>query len=166
MVIFNILNNCTTCSTKICSTVLKNGFLDIILQWMSPKNKSAGGFSDKHKGDSEISENEDFKLGAGGAATTGYHMNKKNANAKMRDMVDSEAKSNEKQILNLLSTLLSLDIFKKKELTQEEQECKDVLFDREVQSKLGTFGSNYLSSFVNLQSCSSSNVSYNNLFHR
>ena len=125
---------------------------------MSPKNKIAGSFEDKIKNESEASENEDFKLGAGGTATTGYHMNKKNANAKIRDMMDTEAKNNEKQILNLLSTLLSLEILKKKDLTPEEQDWKDVLLDRDIQSKLGTFGSNYLSNFVNLQSCSSSSV--------
>lgn len=157
--IFNILNNCTKCSVKIWATVLKNDFLDIILEWMSPKNKISKSLEDRMKADSEASENEDFKLGAGGAATTGYNMNKKNSNAKMRDMVDAERKKNEAQILNLLSTLLSMDIFKKQDLTPEETECKTVLMDKNVQSKLGIFGSNYLSNFVNLQSCSSSGVS-------
>jgi len=77
--------------------------------------------------ESEISENEDFKLGAGGVATTGYGMNKKNANAKMSGITNSEDKSNQKEILNLLSTLLSLDIHNKENLSEEEQKCKAVL---------------------------------------
>lgn len=110
------------------------------------------------KNDSEISENEDFKLGAGGAATTGYGMNKKNSNTKMSDMSSLEDKNNQKEILNLLSTLLSLDIHEKENLSEEEEQCKTVLFNRKIQSKLGIFGSNFLSNFINLQSCSSTSV--------
>jgi len=126
---------------------------------MGTKSKiTSDSLEEAMKNDSEVSENEDFKLGAGGAATTGYGMNKKNANSKMRDMSSSEDRNNQKEILNLLSTLLFLDIHNKEDLSEEEQQCKDLLLDPEIQSKLGNFGSNFLSNFVNLQSCSSSSV--------
>jgi len=126
---------------------------------MGDKTKDASDiFEEAMKAESEASDNEDLKLGSGGAATTGYNMNRKNANAKIRDLTNSENKNNLKEILDLLSTLLSIDI-KKDQLSEEESKCKAVLTDLTVQSNLGTFGSNFLSSFIGLQSCSSSNVS-------
>jgi len=46
-------------------------------------------------------------IGSGGAATTSFHMTRKNSNVKLTDLIHDEDNLNQREILNLLHTLLS-----------------------------------------------------------
>jgi hypothetical protein len=80
--LFKILNLCCSSSNKICATVLKNGFIDIILTWMKVNHIEAAV-------DEEVEDLEEFKISSGGAATTSFHMTRKNSNAKVTDLTNS-----------------------------------------------------------------------------
>lgn len=94
---------------------------------MSSKTKSSSErLNDPyHSDNNEVSDHEEFKIGSGGAATTSFHMTRKNSNAKITDLTNSEDTSNQREIMNLLHTLLSINIEKEdKDLSPDELECK------------------------------------------
>ena len=130
MLLFKILNLCCASSVRICSTILVNGFIDVVISWMGSNTKATTAKLDKafHNEGSEPSDLEEFKIGSGGAATTSFHMTRKNSNAKISDITDSEDSINQREILNLLHTLLSIDVSKEDtDCTPEQLDCKKVL---------------------------------------
>jgi hypothetical protein len=142
--LFKILNLCCSSSTKICATVLKNGFIDIILTWMKINHVETIK-------DDEVEDLEEFKISSGGAATTSFHMARKNSNAKITDLTNSQESVNQREIMNLLSTILSIKIHKEQDLTEAESECKNILTDKALQLQLGKLGSNFMTNFAGLQ---------------
>jgi hypothetical protein len=146
--LFKILNLCCSSSTKICATVLKNGFIDIILTWMKINHVETIK-------DDEVEDLEEFKISSGGAATTSFHMARKNSNAKITDLTNSQESVNQREIMNLLSTILSIKIHKEQDLTKAESECKNILTDKALQLQLGKLGSNFMTNFAGLQNWSS-----------
>ena len=125
--------------------MLQNGFIDIILTWMKINHIE----TDK---DEEEEDLEEFKISSGGAATTSFHMARKNSNAKITDLTNSQESVNQREIMNLLSTILSIKIDKQQNLTEAETECKKILTDKALQSQLGRLGSNFMTNFADLQS--------------
>lgn len=100
-------------------------------------------------------------IGSGGAATTSFHMTRKNSNAKITDLANTEDTVNQREILNLLHTLLSINVSgDESQLTQEELDCRAVLTDKHVQLQLGKFGSFFMTKFVNVQSSVAMQVSH------
>lgn len=143
--LFKILNLCCSSSNKICATVLKNGFIDIILTWMKVNHIDTAE-------NEEADDLEEFKISSGGAATTSFHMARKNSNAKITDLTNSQESVNQREIMNLISTILSIKIDKQQDLTEAESECKMILTNKALQLQLGKLGSNFMTNFADLQS--------------
>ena len=110
MLAFKILNMCCTKSSRISAIVLGSGALNILSKWIPNKKKNDLTELDKafHSELSDASDLEEFKIGSGGAATTSFHMQRKNSNVRMSDLAGSEDSVHQKEILNLLHTLLSV----------------------------------------------------------
>lgn len=88
-------------------------------------------------------------------------MTRKNSNAKITDLANTEDTVNQREILNLLHTLLSINVSgDESQLTQEELDCRAVLTDKHVQLQLGKFGSFFMTKFVNVQSSVAMQVSH------
>lgn len=89
-----------------------------------------------------------IKIGSGGAATTSYNMARKGSNANISELTNPEESSSQREIFNLLYSLLSISIQGEPgNQTEEVLECKAVLTDKEVQVQLGKLGSIYLAKF-------------------
>lgn len=65
MLLFKILNLCCNGSKQVCATVLKNGFINVIVRWMTRKDKNSLEDLDKafHNDSSDASDLEEFKIG-------------------------------------------------------------------------------------------------------
>lgn len=100
----------------------------------------------------EADDLEEFKISSGGAATTSFHMARKNSNAKITDLTNSQESVNQREIMNLISTILSIKIDKQQDLTEAESECKMILTNKALQLQLGKLGSNFMTNFADLQS--------------
>jgi hypothetical protein len=142
---------------------LKNGFIEVISKWILSKDKGDIESLDKaFHHDSESSDLEEFKigipqpglfrLGSGGAATTSFHMARKNSNAKISDLINSENTQNHREILNVLTHLLSINVYKEESLlTQSEMEIKKIFADENNQLQLGKICFTFINKFANTE---------------
>jgi len=88
-----------------------------------------------------------WNIGSGGAATTSYHMARKNSNAKIVDLTNPEETDSQREIFNLLYILLSIDLKNEGEQSQDVIEWKNVLMDKTVQMHLGRLWAIYCIKF-------------------
>lgn len=170
--IFRILNIAWGASNEVWANVLKNGFIEVISKWILNKDKGdIDGLEKAFHNDSESSDLEEFKigisqqvllrLGSGGAATTSFHMARKNSNAKISDLINSENTQNHREILNMLTHLLSINVGKDESLlTPNEIEIKQIFADQNNQMQLGKICFAFISKFSNTEDFIQGRVSY------